>query len=347
MPGHLRDIVATKQSMTEPVGQRGRSTVEICSLHTLRRGQWNRVQPYRCSSYVLHNDVGLCSCLYTRKQDFNTGTPDALLTLQKPANMPAELPTPDITPAKLPTTSVDCTEDQSNSPASSPLQCTFPRQGVNNPFLYDCDATGDDHPGFSISFPRSEQLSEELAAILYPICQGHINLDYAPAYSDDVCAARCLLQRDIKAILKGDIGRATKLQQNTIIRALTLFSLCRVYATQYLDHSTSQRAVWLGYLECSAIWIKKKWESDVGRRAVKLMEQNYSRIALICDPEQVYGVVHNTYFLTQFARYKYPELQEELYYVEAEPYAWHETRVLRERKYQATKEAEEAEEADT
>jgi hypothetical protein len=52
--------------------------------------------------------------------------------------------------------------------------------------------------------------------------------------------------------------------------------------------------------------------------------------------------VHNTYFLTQFACYRYPELQEELSYVKAEPYAWHETRVLRERKYQATKEAKEA-----
>jgi hypothetical protein len=105
--------------------------------------------------------------------------------------------------------------------------------------LYDCNATGDDYPGFSIGFLRSEQLSEELAAILYPICQGHIDLDHASAYSDDVCAARCLLQRDVKALFKGNIGRATRLQQNAIIRVLTLFLLCRVYATQYLDHSTS------------------------------------------------------------------------------------------------------------
>lgn len=210
--------------------------------------------------------------------------------------------------------------------------------------MYECDATGDDYPGFFIGFPRSEQLSTELAAIFYPICQGYIDENVnAPAYRDDTCAARRLLQRDINAISKGGVGRPIKLLQNTIIRALTLFSLCRVYATQYLDHSLGDRLVWLDNLETSAVWIKDNWERDVGHRMVKLIEQNYLRIALICAPEAVYGVVHNTYFLTQFARYEYRELSDGLYLVGAEPYSWHNMLFLRRRRNEtiAKKEAKE------
>jgi hypothetical protein len=132
-------------------------------------------------------------------------------------------------------------------------------------------------------------------------------------------------------------------QYNTIIRALTLFSFCGKYATQYLDHSIDDRLVWLDNLDTSAVWIKDHWERDVGHRMVKLMEQDYSRIALICAPEAVYGVVHNYYFLTQFACYEYSELSDELRLVGAEPYSWHDLLFLRRRRRQviAQEEAEE------
>lgn len=54
---------------------------------------------------------------------------------------------------------------------------------------------------------------------------------------------------------------------------------------------------------------------------VKLIEQNYLRIALICALEAVCSVVHNTYFLTQFAWYEYSELSDKLRLVRAEPYS--------------------------
>jgi hypothetical protein len=259
--------------------------------------------------------------------------------------MQTGLPTPDITPAaKLPGNSVDCTQNQVDSPPPSPLQYKLTWRGVNNTPLYDCDATGNDYPGFSIGFPRSEQLSITLAAILHPICQGYVDADNnVPAYYDDISAASRLLQRDINTISKGGRGRPVKLQQNTIIRALTLFSLCRVYATQYLDHSLGDRIVWLDCLDTSAVWIKDAWERDVGHRMVKLIEYNYSAIAPICAPEAVYSVVHNTYFLMQFACYEYRELNDELCLVGAEPYSWHDLLFLRRRwgEMMAKKEAEE------
>jgi hypothetical protein len=258
--------------------------------------------------------------------------------------MQTGLPTPDITPPKLPVNSADYTQNQVDSPPPSPLQYKLPWRGVNNTLLYDCDATGDDYPGFSIGFLRSEQLSIKLAAILYPICQGYVDVNNnVPAYRDDTCAARLVLQRDINAILKGGIGYGVKIQQNTIIRALTLFSLCRVYATQYLDYSIGDRLVWLDNLNTSAVEIKDFWERDVGLRMVKLIEQNYSRIAPICAPEAVYSVVHNTYFLTQFACYEYSELSDELCLVRAKPYSWHNLLFLRRRRREmmAKKEAKE------
>jgi hypothetical protein len=103
------------------------------------------------------------------------------------------------------------------------------------------------------------------------------------------------------------------------------------------------RLVWLDNLDASACWMKAPWERDVGHRMLKLMEQDYSRITPFCAPETVYGVVHNYYFLSQFACYEYSELADKLRLVRAMLYLWHDLFFLRRRRLLQVLAQEEAE----
>lgn len=121
----------------------------------------------------------------------------------------------------------------------------------------------------------------------------------------------------------------TKVQQNTILRAFILFSTCGHFATQYLEHSADDRINWLTQLDTASAWIKAPWEKDVARRMVSLIEEQRQNIAAFCDPEIVYSVVYNSYFLMLFAWYEYSDLYEELCLVHAAPYSWHDLSFLR------------------
>ena len=240
------------------------------------------------------------------------------------------LPTPDPTPAKqLLTTTSDPARATSYTPTSSPLQRRVPLVGARATFQYDQDATGDDYPSRHLLSLELVQLSEELAEIFRPLCPDYVNVSVH--HTADSSLARRLLKRDAKAFEKRHQTSAIKVQQNTILRAFTLFSLCSKHATQYLDHDIEDRLVWLNSLNTSAVWVKPEWERSAGHRMLDLMEQNYWSISAICSPETVYNMVHNSYFLMLFARYEDPELMEELARVGAEQYSWQDLPSLRRR----------------
>jgi hypothetical protein len=163
--------------------------------------------------------------------------------------------------------------------------------GARATFQYDQDATGDDYPGRHLLSPELVQLSEELAKIFRALCPDYVKISVY--YTADSSLARRLLKRDAKVFEKRHQASAIKVQQNTILRAFTLFSLCSKHATQYLDHNIEDRLVWLESLNTSAVWVKPEWEKLAGHRMLDLMEHNYWSISAICSPEAVYNMVHN------------------------------------------------------
>lgn len=246
--------------------------------------------------------------------------------------MLAAPPTPVHTPGKLPPATFCASQNPPDTPPQTPLQPKHFKKVADVVPLYNCDETGDDHSDNRLRFSELTQLSVELAAIFRPLCLDYINV---PTYhTTDTPLARQMLRRDVKSYQGRITSNTTKVERNTILRALTLFSLCSYHATQYLEHNADDRVKWLNLLNTSGIWLKPFWEKDIAKRMVGLMEQDFSNISITCDPEVVYSMVHNSYFLMLFARYEYSELSDELRLLEAKPYSWHDLSFLRKRYFQ-------------
>jgi hypothetical protein len=137
------------------------------------------------------------------------------------------------------------------TPPPSLLQHRIPPEGARATAQYDQDATGDDHPGHHLLFRELVQLSEELAEMFRPLCPDYVNIPVH--YTADSSLAPRLPKRDAKVFNKPNWASAIKVKQNTILRALTVFSLCSKHATQYLDHDIDDRLVWLDSLNTSAV----------------------------------------------------------------------------------------------
>jgi len=240
--------------------------------------------------------------------------------------MPTAPLTPDYTPAKLSTAELFATVKPPDTPLLTAIQPRRTRKAAGISF-YECDNTGNDHLNNHLHFSELTELSLELAAIFR-----HLSLDYIDVpthHNTDTPIARQLLQRDTKEYCGRIATSSARIQRNTILRALILFSSCSYHATQYLEHSADDRVAWLNQLNTSGVWLKPLWEKDIATRMVGLMEQNLRRISMICEPEIVYGVVHNSYFLMLFARHEYSELSDELRLLDAKPYSWHDLSCLR------------------
>lgn len=61
----------------------------------------------------------------------------------------------------------------------------------------------------------------------------------------------------------------------------------------------------------------------------RLIELGSAGIEQICDPEIVYTVVCNNYFLMPFARSEFEEVRSEMYLMGVGAYAWHDLSFLR------------------
>jgi hypothetical protein len=198
---------------------------------------------------------------------------------------------------------------------------------------YPCDQSGDDHKDNKLSFSKLVLLSSQLAQIFQ-----HLPSDYYRTYTpfrSNLCRAVRLLQKDTTTHCH-TISRRTAcsaetdaVKRNTILRALVLFSLDGVHATQYLRHTTQERVAWITQLNISGVWIKSDWESDMAAGMIYSMQQAQVHITLICDPEYVYSMVFNTYFLMLFARRHCRELRTELDLMDAGRFSWHDLASLR------------------
>jgi hypothetical protein len=162
-------------------------------------------------------------------------------------------PTPDPTPAKPPRAKLILRTRLPRTPSPAPLQLQGPRGLLRAP-LYECENTGNDHLSNHLSFSQLAKLSVELASIFR-----HLSLDYinvpTPNNTDTLLAQK-LLQRDVKCYCRQIAGRSAKVQRNTVLRALVLFSSCSYHATQYLEHSADDRIAWLVQLDTSGVWLK-------------------------------------------------------------------------------------------
>jgi hypothetical protein len=247
--------------------------------------------------------------------------------------MPAAPPTPDQSPAKK--VAVKTPVYARNSPHTPPLTPAQHRLSTLNVdgLLYDCDNTGDDHEDNRLRFSELVELSIELAVIFRQLPSDYSGVSTQSA--TDVSIARRLLQRDVKeyrervSINTAFSERADRVKRNTVLRALTLFSLGSIHATQYIEHSADDRIEWLILLNTSGFAIKPAWERDTALRMIHAMELESHRIERICDPRLIFGAVHNNYFLMLFARLESEELQCEMYTMGVGAYSWFDLLFLR------------------
>ena len=124
---------------------------------------------------------------------------------------------------------------------------------------YDCDSTGDYHKDNHLRFSELVELSVELATIFQQLPSDYSGVSIQQG--GDVSIAQHLLQRDIKKYRErissntADSGRTERVKRNTVLRALILFSLGGIHATQYLERNADDRIEWLIQLNTSGVWI--------------------------------------------------------------------------------------------
>jgi hypothetical protein len=240
--------------------------------------------------------------------------------------MPTAPLTPDPTPAELSVTKFVTTVKRPHVLLLTPTRPKRVRNVAPVPEP-ECERTGNDPPDNFLCFQQLTDLSVKLAGMFR-----HLSLDYidvATYSSPDTPLARRLLQRDVDKYRKLIATGSDRVQQNTVLRALILFSSCSHHATQYLEHSADSRIAWLTQLNTEGVWIKPLWEKDVAARMVGLIRKNLQDIEMVCPPKAVYSVVYNSYFLMLFARHEYSELSDELRLLGATPYTWHDLPFLR------------------
>jgi len=251
--------------------------------------------------------------------------------------MPTAPLTPDPTPAKPLATKAAAAAKPPDALFFTPTRPKRARKAapVHVP---ECEKTGNDHPRNSLYFPQLTDLSVLLAGVFR-----HLSLDYinvATYNKTDTLLARRLLERDVREYRKRIATGSARVQRNTVLRALILFSSCSHHATQYLEHSADDRIAWLTQLNTEGVWLKPLWEKDAATRMVGLMEQNNQDLSMFCPLEVVNSVVYNSYFLMLFARYEYSELSEELRLLDAAPYSWHDLSALRKEYFRSNRAGE-------
>jgi hypothetical protein len=219
-------------------------------------------------------------------------------------------------------------EDASSD--TTPLKRT--KLGANN-IQYQCDQTGDDHMDNQLDFSTLVDVSSQVAQVLQHLSSDY-HLTWTP-YTPDLAEATRLLKKDItKYSHRASRGTAycnttDPVKRNTVLRALILFSLGGIHATQYIEHEAGDRVAWIIQLNTSGVWIKPKWERDMATRMIHELRRRSVDFVKICKPEYVYYTVFNSYFLMLFARRNSMDLKREMDLMGEKCFSWYDLLVLR------------------